>query len=199
MFAAVPPAAPDWANRMPTGSRGQAGFTYVGLLIAVVFFGLGSVGAARLLAATERAEREAELLFVGHQFRQAIRSYLQTGPRAGQYPATLEDLLLDPRHPTPRRHLRRLFVDPITGQAQWGLVRAPAGGIMGVHSLSEREPLKRANFEPEDRDFAAALRSPQSPPGAASSTVQLTPIDAAPYSYRDWKFVYRPGVASGLR
>lgn len=209
MFAAAPPAAPDWANRMPTGSRGQAGFTYVGLLIAVVFFGLGSVGAARLLASTERAERETELLFVGHQFRQAIRSYLQTGPRAGQYPATLEDLLLDPRHPTPRRHLRRLFVDPITGQAQWGLVRAPAGGIMGVHSLSEREPLKRANFEPEDGDFATALQAQQastpdkpsslSPLVAASSALQLTPMDAAPYSYRDWKFVYRPAALGGAR
>lgn len=189
---------------MPTGSHGQAGFTYVGLLIAVVIFGMGSVGAARLLASTERAEREAELLFVGHQFRQAIQSYVQAGPKAGQYPATLDDLLLDRRYPTPRRHLRRLFVDPITGKADWGLVNAPEGGIMGVHSLSEREPLKRANFEPEDGDFAAVLQTPQTlktsksstltPLVAASSSVQLTSLDAPPYSYRDWKFVFRPAV-----
>lgn len=62
------------------GRRNQAGFTYIGLLIAVVFFGLASVGAARLLASTERTERETELLFIGHQFRQAIRSYLPSGP-----------------------------------------------------------------------------------------------------------------------
>lgn len=189
---------------MQTGSRGQAGFTYIGLLIAVVIFGMGSVGAARLLASTERAEREAELLFVGHQFRQAIQSYVQAGTKAGQYPATLDDLLLDRRYPTPRRHLRRLFVDPITGKADWGLVNAPEGGIMGVHSLSEREPLKRANFEPEDGHFAAVLQAPQTlPPSksstltplvAASSSVQLTPLGAAPYSYRDWTFVYRPTV-----
>jgi type II secretory pathway pseudopilin PulG len=192
---------------MPIGSRDQTGFTYVGLLIAVVFFGMGSVGAARLLASTERAEREAELLFVGHQFRQAIRSYLQAGPKIGQYPATLEDLLLDRRYPTIRRHLRRVFVDPITGKADWVLISAPEGGIMGVSSRSEREPLKRANFEPEDSNFAMALQLPQvagsplttnrSPLVAASSSVQLTPLGAMPYSYHDWKFVYRTGATGG--
>jgi type II secretory pathway pseudopilin PulG len=194
---------------MRTGSPAQAGFTYIGLLIAVVFFGLGSVGAARLLASTERVEREAELLFVGHQFRQAIQSYLQAGPNAGKYPATLDDLLLDPRYPTPRRHLRRVFVDPITGSTDWGLVLAPEGGIMGVHSLSEREPLKRANFEPEDSLFALAVQSPAvaatapattktatlTPFAAASSSTQPKPLGTQPYSYRDWKFVVRPTVA----
>ncbi len=159
---------------MPTGKPGQhygqQGFTYIGLLIAVVLFGMGSVGAARLLASTERAEREAELLFIGHQFRQAIASYLQSGPTVGQYPATLTDLLQDRRYPTVRRHLRRMYVDPITGQAEWGLVKAPEGGIMGIYSLSDREPQKHANFEPEDADFATAL----------------------PLSYSNWKFIYRP-------
>jgi len=202
MFEAVPRAHPGWVRPMPTGSRSQLGFTYIGLLIAVAIFGLGSVGAARLLASTERAEREAELLFVGHQFRQAIRGYLQSGTRAGQYPATLDDLLQDKRYITPRRHLRRVFVDPITGKAEWGLVVAPEGGIMGVYSLSDREPLKRANFDPEDSAFAASLQPSQAPTKstilspflAASSSEQPTPMNKAAYSYSDWKFVYRPGV-----
>ncbi|MDD5029256.1 MAG: type II secretion system protein [Rhodoferax sp.] len=194
---------------MPTGSRQQAGLTYIGLLIAVVFFGLGAVGAARLLASTERAEREAELLFIGHQFRQAIQSYLQTGPNAGRYPPTLADLLQDRRSPTPRHHLRRLYVDPITGKADWGLVLAPEGGIMGVHSLSEREPQKRAKFDAADADFELALQRQQArgqaptsglqPLAAASSAVQLTPLEDAPYSYRDWKFVYRLPLTGGAR
>ena len=154
------------------------------------------------------------MLFVGNQFRQAIRSYVQAGP--GQYPATLKDLLLDPRSPTPRRHLRRLFIDPITGKPDWGLVLAPEGGIMGVHSLSSREPLKRANFEPQDIHFALALGLPQTAPSqtqgpsqagsvvltpltAASSAVQISPLDKAPYSYRDWRFVFRPAASGGFR
>lgn len=177
---------------MPIGSRNQAGFTYIGLLMVVVFFGLASVGAARLLAATERAEREAELLFIGHQYRQAIRSYLQAGQRAGQYPTTLEDLLLDRRYPTVRRHLRKVFIDPITGNADWGLVPAPEGGIMGVHSLSEREPLKLANFETEDGDMAAMIQARQ-----AQGAVEA--FGRAPYSYRDWRFVYRPDFPGSPR
>ena len=201
-FAAALRVRPVWARLMPTGRRYQVGFTYVGLLIAVVFFGMGSVGAARLLASTERAERESELLFLGSQFRQAIRSYFQSGPAAGKYPPTLEDLLLDPRSPMPRRHLRKLFIDPITGKADWAVVLAPEGGIMGVHSRSDREPLKRANFEPENSNFAAVLQVPsplvapsktsEVSPLAAASSVQLTPLVPAPYSYRDWKFIYRP-------
>jgi len=175
---------------MPTGSQRQAGFTYIGLLIAVVFFGLGSVGAARLLASTERAEREAELLFIGHQFRQAIRSYVETGPRAGQYPVKLDELLQDNRYPTAKRHLRRLFVDPITGQADWGLVLAPEGGIMGVHSLSSREPQKQAKFRLEDASIELAVKLRLD---AAQSDTQDK------YSYRDWQFVYRPLSTGGAR
>jgi len=176
---------------MPTGKCRQAGLTYIGLLIAVVFFGLGSVGAARLLVTTERAEREAELLFIGHQFRQAIHSYFAAGPRAGQYPPKLDDLLQDSRYPTPKRHLRRLFVDPITGKTDWGLVLAPEGGIMGIYSQSEREPQKRANFDLTDADFELALQRQQAQ--------GVAPLDASPYSYRDWKFIYRPVVTGGAR
>ena len=183
MFAAVQRARRDWARLMQTGSYRAAGFTYVGLLVVVALFGLASVGAARILASTERAEREAELLFVGHQFRQAFRSYVQAGPGVRQYPATLEDLLFDKRFPAPRRHLRRLYADPITGKTQWGLVGAPEGGVMGVYSLSDREPLKRANFDPEDVDFVRTAQS-----------AKVSAIDSVQYSYRDWQFVFRPAL-----
>jgi type II secretory pathway pseudopilin PulG len=157
-------------------ARFQAGFTYVGLLIAIVFFGLGSVGGARVLASSERGEREAELLFVGNQFRQAIASYYSASPGAPRYPEKLEDLLLDPRFPVIKRHLRKMHVDPITSKAEWGLVKAPEGGIMGVHSMSEREPMKRTNFDFADQGFS----------DAATSAAERT------YSYKDWQFLFLP-------
>ena len=163
----------------PSG-RG-AGFTYIGLLVAIVLFGLGSVGAARVLASAERQEREHELLFVGAQFRSAIASYYAAIPGAGRYPPTMADLLQDPRLPGLRRHLRRIFVDPITGTTEWGLVPAPQGGIMGVYSLSTREPAKRANFEVPNDSFNAM-------------TQRVTPES---YSYRDWQFVYLPRSIRG--
>lgn len=169
---------------MPIGKPARTdGFTYVGLLIAIVLFGLASVGAARILASTERVERERELIFIGHQFRDAIRSYYLTGPGVRRYPQKLEDLLLDPRLPGVRRHLRRLFVDPVTGKSEWGVVMAPEGGIMGIHSLSEMEPLKQANFDPADADFVL-------PPTQVG-------LDKPQRSYRDWRFVYRPETSGG--
>jgi len=83
---------------------------------------------------------------------------------------SFEDLVLDPRAPDVRRHLRRIYVDPITGKDGWGIVRAPDGGIMGVHSLSDATPLKSASFAPADRSFEGMTR------------------------YSAWQFVYREGV-----
>lgn len=152
------------------------GFTYVGLLIAIVFFGLGSVGVARVLASSERGEKERELMYVGQQFRDAIGSYYASGPGLRRYPGRLEDLLLDARFPTVKRHLRRIYDDPITGKGEWALVMAPEGGIMGVHSLSEREPMNQSDCDLPSQNL--------------NSAAKIT--DGRRYTYRDWQFVYRP-------
>ncbi|MDR0181449.1 hypothetical protein [Lysobacter arvi] len=99
---------------------------------------------------------EAELLRIGNEFRRAIVHYRDAAmPRA--YPRTLQDLLLDGRMGRMRRHLRKVYVDPMTGKPEWGLV-VEQGVIVGVHSLSERAPLKVAGFDPEDADFDNARR-----------------------------------------
>jgi type II secretory pathway pseudopilin PulG len=71
------------------------------------------------------------------------------------YPGSLEELLKDERFPGVRRHLRKIFVDPMTGKAEWGLVQV-AGRIVGVHSLSTAVPIKQAGFESEDQTFSGA-------------------------------------------
>lgn len=146
----------------------QRGLTYVGLLIAIALFGAGLAMAGTLWSTDAKREREAELLFIGDQFRKAITSYHDEAP-AGQpnkFPAKLEDLLQDRRWPTTRRHLRKIFVDPMTGTREWGLVRAPDNTITGVHSASEVEPLKRAGFAEEYTNFENAK------------------------TYREWQFVF---------
>lgn len=146
----------------------EQGFTYFAVLALVVITSIGALAAGRLWQTAERRERERELLAAGQQLRQAIGSYraLAVAGRR-EYPRALDDLLLDPRLPGIRRHLRRIPVDPVTGRAEWGLVRAPDGGIQGVHSLSEAAPLKRAGFAGGDEEFAGAAR------------------------HADWRFVHR--------
>jgi type II secretory pathway pseudopilin PulG len=131
--------------------RGQRGFTYIGLLVTVVVMGIMLTAASRVWRTTELHERETQLLFAGHAYRMAIASYFASGHR---FPATLQDLLLDERSPVPRRHLRRLYPDPMTGNADWALVLTPDGqGIMGVASTSTAPPLKRDGFDAADVAF----------------------------------------------
>ena len=57
-----------------------------------------------------------------------------------------------------RRHLRRLYPDPVTNSLDWGLVRDFDGGSTGVYSRSERQPMKTSGFAPPWTDFAGATR-----------------------------------------
>lgn len=133
--------------------RQQAGFTYLGLLAAIVVLGVTMAAAGTVWKTQSLREREKELLFVGGQFRDAIGRYRIAN---GAFPRTLADLVTDTRLPTPRRHLRRIYADPMNGGTEWELLRAPDGGIMGVASLSRGKPLKQANFGADDSAFKDA-------------------------------------------
>jgi len=156
---------PVACGRRPIAYRlRQAGFTYLGLLMAIVVMGLFLSVAARVWSTTEQRERETQLLFIGHAYRSAIGSYVA---HMGHYPLALEDLLGTPDSAVPQRFLRQLYPDPITGNTDWSLIRSPGGdGIMGVASSSAAVPIKHANFDPSDSAFADAT------------------------SYGGWQFVY---------
>lgn len=134
----------------------ERGFTYLGALFLIVLMGLALAGTGEVWSTISRRARERELLWVGGQYAQALRRYYESSPDIKQYPKKLADLLEDQRRPNPQRHLRRLYPDPITGSADWGLILGADGRIVGVHSLSERPPLKISRFPPEWSDFERA-------------------------------------------
>ena len=153
--------------------RQQRGFTYLGLLFAVALAGVALAATGVLWSTQRQREREQELLYVGNQIRQAIGSYYERSPGlVKRYPAKLDDLLKDDRYIGIQRHLRQPYRDPITGAREWGLVMAPEGGVMGVHSLSTGAAIKQAGFAAADAGLEGRSR------------------------YSDWAFVYRP-VAVG--
>lgn len=142
----------DFHGRLPGRERG---FGYLMALFALAAIGIVLAGTGEVWQTSARRSKETELLFIGEQFRQAIASYHRAGPAdARAYPPSLDELLEDRRFPVPRRHLRRLYRDPMTGQPQWGLVRAN-GRVIGVHSLSPQAPM-RTSFGPRDAAFAGA-------------------------------------------
>ena len=144
------------------------GFTYLTALFIIAIMGAGLALLGEIWETAALREREAELLYVGNQYRLAIERYVKSG--GGLYPRRLEDLIKDPRSVSPRRHLRQLYADPITGTKEWGIIKAPDGGILGVYSRSEDAPLKAANFKLRDKDLEKAKK------------------------YSDWKFFYAPAV-----
>lgn len=143
-----------------------SGFTYLTVLFVIAFMSLGLAITGEVWHTALMRDREAQLLYVGNQYRRAIERYYVSGPR--QFPRTLEDLLKDPRKPGVERYLRKLYIDPMTGKNQWGVVKAPDGGVMGVYSLSEDVPRKTAGFSVYNKVFESAAK------------------------YSDWKFVYNP-------
>ena len=90
-----------------------------------------------------------------------------------QYPKELVQLLRDQRVPGVQRYLRKLYRDPITGKNEWGLVKAPDGGIAGVYSLSDLAPFKEADFPKALAEFTGKTK------------------------YSDWKFAYLAPGAQG--
>ena len=138
-----------------TMQAGQRGFTYVGLIVLVAIIGLVGAATLKIESLMRRAEAEEELLETGAEFTRALRSYAAATPR-GQptQPPSLKELLRDPRFPEPRRHLRKIYIDPITGKAEWGILYlADKAGVIGVYSLSESAPLKVANFDYRFQNF----------------------------------------------
>lgn len=162
--------------------QSEKGFIFLWALFAAALAGIMLAGTGQVWQITSQREKEKELLFVGDQFRQAVMSYYNNasgGPK--EYPESLEQLLEDKRDVTTKRHLRKIFIDPMTNTTDWGLVEEPEleqedssvsissgkkKGIIGIYSLSKGMPLKIDNFKDHNADFSDAV------------------------TYQDWKFVF---------
>jgi type II secretory pathway pseudopilin PulG len=111
--------------------------------------GISAVG-LKVAQTIQLRQAEAELLAIGLEFRNALQSYAEATPNGvPPAPETLAELLRDPSYPGVRRHLRRIHYDPLTGKADWGIIRGPDRRIAGIHSLSQRATFKRDGFPDE--------------------------------------------------
>jgi type II secretory pathway pseudopilin PulG len=157
-------------------SRKQRGFVLIGVLIVLALAALAAVQTGQRWADTVQRANEEELLFVGEQYRSAIQSYASLSPNGVRsLPARLDDLVEDVRFPVPRRHLRKLFVDPLAPATPWGLVTS-GNAVIGVYSQADGVPFRQTGF----------------------SAIQVGFDDAQRYA--DWRFVAKvplptaPGV-----
>lgn len=163
-------------HAMQNGSQGACyfnknfGFTYIGLLIFIAISGIALAGVGIVWHQDAQREREKELLFIGEEFRNAIGSYYENSPSATkQFPQTIDQLIFDSRFPNIKRHIRKLYKDPLTQDKSWGL-EMEQGHIVGVYSISEQKPIKKVGFSVQNESFGQAGK------------------------YSDWKFIYIPGT-----
>jgi type II secretory pathway pseudopilin PulG len=122
------------------------------LLVMAACIGLfASVLGVIIFSRDVRVEKENELLFRGMAYMNAIKSYYSASTGRKEFPQSMEYLLSDPRFPA-KRHIRKLYKDPITG-GDWVLVTGSAGGICGVASGSKMKPIKQKDFPSQLRSF----------------------------------------------
>lgn len=160
-------------SQYTSGYCSQNGYTYFGMLFAVMLIGLALSCASLVWQIQRQREQERELIFIGQQYIDAIASYYHAAPGGvKKYPRSLTDLLRDKRYLTVKRHLRKPWQDPFTHSNTWGLVRTQQGGIAGVYSLAPGRPVKQAGFG------------------------TLDTLLAGKSSYREWKFVYIAAMAN---
>ena len=146
------------------------GFTYLGVMFIVSLLSVTATMASVAWSTVQQRENERELVFVGRQYQAAIERYQQRSKTPSRrFPRQLAELLRDARDPEVRHELRQLYPDPMTGRMEWGLIRLADGGIVGIHSLSDRRPLQRSLISPGVA-FPKAV------------------------SYRDWTFIAPSGV-----
>lgn len=139
--------------------RNNRGVAYLAALVAIILLGIALGAASQSWRTVLQREREEELLFRGLQIRNAIAGWY--GARPGGHVATplrdLKDLLRDPRTAETVRHLRTLYVDPMTG-GDWLLIEDPVLGIRGVASRSDGRALKISGFPEGLEDFEGKTR-----------------------------------------
>lgn len=136
----------------------SGGFTYIAALMVIMIMGIMLGISGQTWKTKMQRERETELLFRGLEYQRAIRRWhqydliegkpLKTTSRSRRPLNELEDLLKDPGSLGKERYLRRLYIDPFTGN-EFEVVRNAQQGIIGVHVAGEQEPFKQGNFDEE--------------------------------------------------
>src|SRR6185436_10723553 len=114
----APPAPPD--------RRGERGSLLVGAVVMVSILLIGSAVAVQQWSTVIRRDREEELIFRGRQIAMALAMYRKDN---GTFPTELKQIQEMGGPGGGRYYLRRLYKDPVNGNADWGLVYLSPQGV----------------------------------------------------------------------
>jgi type II secretory pathway pseudopilin PulG len=113
----------DMAPVVSLSRRCEAGYSMVVLMVAVTILMVLTAAALPMWSQAMKRDKEAELIFRGWQYAEAIRVFQQ---RHGRLPTRLQELI-----EVKPRSIRKLWKDPMTESGEWGLVPPGAGAVLG--------------------------------------------------------------------
>lgn len=160
----------------------QRGVTYLMLMFAIVLMGISLTIVGKQWKVAAKRDHEAELVFRGNRIKAAIEAYaadyeVMKARRPNRYPVSLEQLTQKPK-----RYLRRVYTDPITGE-DFALIKV-GGQVLGVKSTSKEKPLSLLLFQNavsyDQVTFRAAGAKSQPCMPGVSAVNPLNPMGTTP-------------------
>jgi len=172
----------------------QGGYTLVAFVVTLAIMSIMMGVAVQIISFQMRREKEAELIFRGQQYVEAIRLYKQ---KYGRYPNSLKEIWT-----VKPRVIRKKWKDPITDSWYWGIVhpgqggrkigqgRGGAGGAFGTPTPTVTPtpfPTPKPGTPPEQLPMETGpIVGVFSVSGEESIKVW-----EGRTTYREWKFVYK--------
>lgn len=154
--------------------RTDHGYVLIILMMVVLVLFIGLTVAIPVLQTELQREKEAELIFRGRQYVEAVRLFQMKTP--GRFPSSLGEL-------EEKKFVRRLYKDPMTEKGEWNVVL-----LLGQPGQSGSEGVQKVLVAPE-----SALPSIQNPMilGVVSSSTQKSiKLYYDQDSYDKWLFTY---------
>lgn len=111
------PTRPTTPRATPKLPPAEDGFMLLGLIVAIAIILLTLSVAASKVAFSLHREREEESVRRANQYVRAIQLYYK---KLGHYPSSIQQL----ENTNNVRYLRKEFVDPLTGKADWRIIIA---------------------------------------------------------------------------
>ncbi len=150
--------------------RESRGYILIMLLVVITVMAIGLMVAVPVWQTEIQREQEAELIFRGNQYVEAVRIFQTKNP--GRFPKNLEELLKT-------KCIRRLYTDPMTPEGEWNVIlhqEGFAGGRVPVRTTGS------SLTSPQVARQQARQKGRQQgrPEGFTAQKIMVAPLKALP-------------------
>ncbi len=135
---------------------GEGGFTFLAVLVMLFVVAVLLLEAAEPASVVMERQREAELIFRGEAYVEAIRLY--QAEHGGTYPTKLKQLI--EQGPQRHRYIRRLYRNPFDPDGKWGLL-APGVTVLKPKVPKQQGAGSSSDIFPNDSSDEQQQQQPQ--------------------------------------